>query len=232
MAARRTLPFFQGCLRCRAIALACALVNATGVAWAGGADLLDEFMRLQAGTFSSEAQAAQDPAYAVATWHIAEIWAGRRADERWFYSESWMKGAPAPYMQRISRVTQDGGTIVARRYSIPDAGRFVGAWHDSKLVDSLEAADLTEMVGCDAVITRAGAGRFEGGTVGDRCRNSYKGATYAISRVVLSPDGMLNWDRGFDAAGNLKWGPASGGYELRRVTESRPAEPAAPEASR
>jgi hypothetical protein len=204
------------------IVLACALSMAARLATADDARLLDEYVRLQVGTFSSEAQAAKDPAYGAATWHIAEIWRGRGQGERWLYSESWMKDAPAPYMQRVSRVTQDGGSIVARRYSLPDAARFVGAWRDPGRADSLDAAALTELVGCDAVIARAGADRFEGGTVGDHCRNSYKGAAYAISRVVLTADGMVNWDRGFDAAGNLKWGPAAGGYELQRVTEAVP----------
>jgi CpeT protein len=202
----------------RAIVCGSAFLIATGAVRADGGNLLDDYLRLQVGTFNSAAQAARDPAYGDATWYIAEIWTGRGTGERWIYSESWMKDAPAPYMQRVSRLTVDGGSIVARRYSIAEAARFVGAWHDRGRIATLEAADLTEMVGCDAVITRAGAGRFEGGTVGDHCRNSYKGATYAISRLVLTADGMVNWDRGFDAEGDLRWGPASGGYELRRVT--------------
>lgn len=208
------------------IARAPLLLLAAVAFGANGSSLLDDYLRLQVGTFSSEAQAAQDTAYGVATWHIAEIWAGRGSDERWTYSESWMKDAAAPYMQRISRITLEGGSVIARRYSVPDAVRYVGAWRDPKLVDALKSGDLAEMTGCDAVITRAGAGRFEGGTVGDHCRNSYKGATYAISRIVLTAVGMLNWDRGFDAEGNLRWGPASGGYELKRIADPAPTAPA------
>jgi uncharacterized protein (DUF1330 family) len=71
--------------------------------------------------------------------------------------------------------------------------------------------------GCDATITRAGVGRFEGGTLGTRCKNTYKGAAYAISRSVLIGQEMVNWDRGFTAAGELAWGPAAGGYRFRRL---------------
>ncbi|NJD31880.1 MAG: hypothetical protein FIB04_08345 [Gammaproteobacteria bacterium] len=213
-----------------ALVLAWGLLAGANATRADSDDLLDDYVRLQVGTFSSEAQAARDPAYGAATWHVAEVWAGRGKDERWLYSESWMKDAPVPYMQRMSRVMVEGGSIVARRYSIPQAARFNGAWRDPRRLDVLQPADLTEMAGCDAVLTRAGAGRFEGGTVGDHCRNSYKGATYAISRVVLDADGMLNWDRGFDAAGNLMWGPANAGYELKRVTPL-PAVESAPRAS-
>lgn len=218
--------------RRHAILLGSAFVIAAVTARAGDGDLLDDYLRLQVGTFSSAAQAARDPGYGDATWYIVEIWAGRGTGERWIYSESWMKDAAAPYMQRVSRVTAEGGSLVARRYSIADAARFVGAWHEPARIASLVAGDLTEMAGCDAVIARAGSGRFEGGTVGDHCRNTYKGATYAISRVALTADGMVNWDRGFDAEGNLKWGPASGGYELRRVTGPVTGAPSAPGVSR
>ena len=84
----------------------------------------------------------------------------------------------------------------------------------------MKPGDLTELVGCDTVVTRAGTGRFEGATVGNRCRNSYKGASYAISHSVLTVDEMVNWDRGFNAAGELVWGPAAGGYRFRRVGEA------------
>jgi uncharacterized protein (DUF1330 family) len=66
-------------------------------------------------------------------------------------------------------------------------------------------------------MVRAGAGRFEGGTIGTQCRNAYKGSAYVISRTSLAPDGMTNWDRGISADGELRWGPAAGGYRFRRV---------------
>jgi uncharacterized protein (DUF1330 family) len=185
------------------------------------AGALDDFVRLQVGSFTSEAQAKQDARYDAITWHIAEIWNDDDPDERWLYTESWMPAAPAPYMQRISRLRQEAdGTISARRYTLPEAPRFVGAWQEPAKFADLKPADLAELHGCDAVITRAGAGRFEGSTLGVRCRNSYKGASYAISQSVLTADEMVNWDRGFDANGNLAWGPAAGGYRFRRVGEA------------
>jgi uncharacterized protein (DUF1330 family) len=124
-------------------------------------------------------------------------------------------------MQRISRLRQEAdGTISARRYALPEAPRFVGAWREPAKFASLQPADLAELQGCDAQIARAGASRFEASTQGARCRNSYKGASYAISQSVLTADEMLNWDRGFDANGNLVWGPAAGGYRFRRVGEA------------
>lgn len=197
------------------IALACL-----GAAAAQG-DVLDDYLRLQVGSFTSEVQAKQDARYDAVTWHIAEIWSDDDPQERWLYTESWMPDAPAPYMQRISRLRQEAdGTISARRYTLPEAPRYVGAWREPSRFAALKPAQLAELHGCTASITRAGAGRFEGSTSGARCRNSYKGASYAISQSVLSTEEMVNWDRGFDAAGNLVWGPAAGGYRFRRADQT------------
>ena len=193
------------------------MLAGAGVLQTAHAGVLEDFVGLQVGSFSSEAQAKQDASYDAITWHVAEIWTDDDPAERWLYTESWIAQAPAPYMQRVTRLrAEPDGTITARRYTLPEAARFVGAWQQPARIAALNPGDLTELVGCDTVVTRAGAGRFEGTTVGNRCRNSYKGASYAISQSVLTADEMVNWDRGFNAAGELVWGPAAGGYQLRR----------------
>ena len=160
------------------------MLAGAGVLQAANAGVLEDYVGLQVGSFSSEAQAKQDARYDAITWQIAEIWADEDPAERWLYTESWMSQAPTPYMQRVTRLrAEPDGTISARRYTAPGAAGFVGT------------------------------------TVGNRCRNSYKGASYAISQSSLTADEMVNWDRGFNAAGELVWGPAAGGYRFRRVGE-------------
>lgn len=190
-----------------------ALTNPHGAA----ASALDDYMRLATGSFTSAAQAATDSRYDLITWHVAEIWNGD-SEQRWLYIESWMDAAEAPYMQRISRVQlQDDGTLRLQRYQLPETSRFVGAWQDPPRFSTLSPDALTKLNGCDIVLVRAGTDRFEGGTRGNDCRNSYKGAGYTISQSVLSTDEMWNWDRGFSQAGDLVWGPSAGGYRFRRA---------------
>lgn len=195
-----------------------AAVALAPVAWAGAGEALDELMRLQVGSFSSALQSKYDARYDDITWHIAEIWPGSPDGARWIYTEAWMTGAEAPYMQRVARYTQEAdGSIVSVRYPVPDAQRFIGAWREPGRLAELDPASLSALPGCETVMSRTGERRFEGGTTGSRCANSHRGASYAISRTVLDGDSMINWDRGFAADGSLRWGPAAGGYQFRRL---------------
>ena len=184
------------------------------------ADVLDDYIALATGTFSTAAQAATDNRYDAVTWHIAEIWLHADAETRWLYSEGWMDAADQPYLQRVSRISANAdGSLRAERFRIPDAARFTGAHADISRFDELTTDDLEVVAGCDAILVRAGADRFEGGTIGNRCQSTYKSASYALSHTTLQADGMTNWDRGFTAAGELAWGPAAGGYRFLRVTD-------------
>lgn len=185
------------------------------------ADTLDDYLSLATGSFTSAAQAATDSRYDEVTWHIAEIWRDNPDAERWLYTESWMADADSPYMQRISSVVRrDDGSLLTRRYRLPDVEKYVGAWQDPERFDAMGPERLTELAGCEAVLARAGEQRFEGSTRGRDCINRYKGASYAISRGLVHADGMTNWDRGFSDDGKLVWGPPHGGYRFRRVGEA------------
>ena len=180
-------------------------------------EALATFVELATGSFDSSAQAKTDKRYDAVTWHIAEVWADDDPDVRWLYSENWLGESDKPYRQRISRVSaQPDGTVLNRGYRLPDGERYVGAWKNPALLDALDRDTLEATAGCDVVLARTGPRRFEGATDGHRCRSSYKGASYVVSRSVIADDEYVNWDRGFTAAGELAWGPAAGGYRLRR----------------
>ena len=195
--------------------LAIGLILVFGNAWS---DPLDDVIGLFVGSFSSAAQAREDERYGTAVWHIAEIWPDRGRNSRWLYIESWINDAPAPYLQRISRVVaSEDGSIVITRYKINDADNFVGAWQSPGSFDVINKSDLTEVAGCETILARTGKSRYEGSTLGASCRNSFRGAAYAVSQTVLTTDSITNWDRGFAADGAQVWGTPHGGYELRRL---------------
>ncbi len=197
--------------------VAAFLLAALGSGAAAG-DVLDDYVSLATGEFSSSVQAQNDARYDAITWQITEIWRGDSDGARWLYTESWMDEGDRPYMQRISKISrQDDGTLLATRFRIPEPQRFVSAWQDPERFAALRKDDIEELTGCDAVIVRAGEHRFESGTRGNQCKSIYKGSSYAISYNTLSADGMTNWDRGFTADGRHVWGPATGGYQFHRA---------------
>lgn len=201
-----------------ALLLACASLPSSLLADEPRTDPLAEFVELQTGTFTSALQALQDARYGVAEWHIVEIWPKTGGAERWLYVESWMNDGKVPYLQRVMRVVAlPDGAVLARRFELPEAAKYVGAWSEPARFASLAPASLVEVPGCDVVLARAGERRWEGGTRGAGCSNRYKGASYAISQTTLTADGMTNWDRGFDTQGRLRWGPEFGGYRFRRA---------------
>ena len=193
----------------------------TAAAPAAQADALDDYLALTTGTFDSSAQAAQDDRYDHAIWHKAKIWPEQN-DGRWAYTENWLAGAKAPYRQRITQYTLDEhGAIKAQGYIIANAEKYVGAAQDTSLLDGLALEDLTATGTCPAFVARTGATRFESSTVGQSCQNNYKGASYVVSRSITDETGFTNWDRGFNAQGELVWGPSAGGYQFVRSGESQ-----------
>lgn len=53
---------------------------------------------------------------------------------------------------------------------------------------------------------------MRGATTGDGCGSALRGAAYATSEVVLTPDTLRSWDRGYDKAGKQVWGAVKGPY--------------------
>jgi hypothetical protein len=71
--------------------------------------------------------------------------------------------------------------------------------------------------GCAVLLTRRPDGVFEGGTAGQGCRSDLRGAAYATSVIVLLPERLVSWDRGFDESGQQVWGAVRGGYVFDRL---------------
>lgn len=180
-------------------------------------DPLEAYLLLTTGTFDSSVQAAEDSRYDHAIWRKVEIWPERQ-DGRWTYTENWIAGEEQPYRQRVTQYTVDEfGAINAQGFLIAEAQNYAGAIDDLSLLNGLTTEDLTATGSCPAFVARTGPTSFESSTVGQSCRNSYKGASYVVSRAIMNEKGFTNWDRGFNANGELVWGPSAGGYQFTRT---------------
>jgi hypothetical protein len=179
-------------------------------------DHVAELEAVLTGSFSSAAQAAADPDFLDIRLHAVSLnWPG---PGRHVYIEQAMASAmERPYRQRVYRLSErEGGVLVSEVYEIRDPLRFAGSWKDPSKLAALTLADLEWKMGCAVELRREGPGVFRGGTVGQGCPSSLRGASYAVSEVFASPEGLRTWDRGYDAAGAQVWGATKGAYEFRR----------------
>jgi len=166
------------------------------------------------GSFSSEAQSKADAEYFDIRLHIVPIWPAR-SDGPWLYVEQARADVlEQPYRQRVYRLSaRADGTLASDVYEMPEPLRFAGAFKDVSRLEGLSPEQLQLKEGC-AVVLRPDPATlvFAGGTVGNGCGSTLRGAAYATSEVTLSRETLLSWDRGFNAAGEQVWGAKKGGY--------------------
>lgn len=181
---------------------------------------LEELVRCMAGSFSSAAQAREDPEhFSDIRLEVARIWKDRK-DGVWLYVEQAAAAFLArPYRQRIYRLT-----------ALPD-GRFrsdiftfkgdplphAGAWKQGAPLAGLGPEDLEPRKGCAVFLAADGKGGYAGATQAQDCESSLRGAVYATTAVRVDARGMVSWDRGYDKAGAQVWGATAGGYRFLRV---------------
>lgn len=185
------------------------------------ADTLDDFIQLTSGSFDSSAQASQDSRYLHIIWHVVEVLPGQK-NERWTYSENLAKDADSPYRQRLTRYRLvEDGSIEAVGFELPNPEKYLGGWRNPEVFEELNKSDLALLGGCPVRLSRTGLTSFEGSTYGQACKNDHRGASYMLSQATIDENGLVNWDRGFNAQGELVWGPPSGGYIFRRIGEQQ-----------
>ncbi len=217
----------RGSTACAGFAAAVAALSA-GCSPRPAAPLPDEAARvatLMIGAFTSAEQAARDPEYRAVNLRVAPIWK-ERTDAKWVYVEQAMASSTErPYRQRVYRVSQaPDGSIESFVLALPgDPLRYAGAWRSPQPLEDLTPGLLEPLPGCVVVLRAEGASSFRGATPGTGCVSTRDGAAYTTSEVLLTPEGIESWDRGFDASGRQVWGATSGPYRFKRVS----ADPAA-----
>jgi hypothetical protein len=182
---------------------------------------LEQLASWMEGAFSSARQAAADPDghYDIRLF-MSRIWPGS-SDGIWLYVEQAAADSlEQPYRQRVYRLSHLGDrTIRSDVFTLPgDPLGFAGAWRDTDLLEELSADDLSLRQGCSMELRRTGPETFAGATAGKQCSSALRDAAYATSEVLITPDRMLSWDRGFDAQDQQVWGAEKAGYVFDKLT--------------
>ena len=176
-----------------------------------------DLTRWMTGTFRSAAQAEANPEYFDVRLVMAPIWS-ERSDGPWLYVEQAIGSAlERPYRQRVYHLVDEGTQVRSEVYALPgEPLDFAGAFSDPDAFAGLTPEDLEWRRGCDILLQRSGSA-FAGSTVENACESSLRGASFATSEVVVEPDRLTSWDRGFDAQGEQVWGAEAGAYVFDRI---------------
>lgn len=180
---------------------------------------VEQVASMMVGSFSSEGQAAESREYVDVRIECSRLWDDRQ-DGIWLYIEQATAGAISkPYRQRVYRFfVQPNGIVVVEVYELPgEPLRFAGAWRRPELLEKVSPKSLILKDGCQMALRKISDIEWRGGTVGNACLTDLRGATYATSEMIIAPEGLRIWDRGFDKDGKQVWGPAKAGYEFVRV---------------
>lgn len=185
---------------------------------------------LLTGRFDSSAQAATTPDYFDIHLAICPISAPTLGKHVLYVEQARADKLAEPYRQRLYVVEPgEPGEVISRVFEFTDPAPFTG-FCDRAEADRPGYTDglAAEKVGCAVHLRemaynsdeQRGSERsmgFGGGTEGDGCPSSLRGATHATSTVILNSAGMQSWDQGYDAAGTQVWGATAGPYHFLRT---------------
>ena len=204
--------------RMTALGLALFLSSAVLIADEARDSDFEQLVQWMTGTFSSRQQSMTDPDFRHIVLHMARIWP-QREDGVWLYVEQAVaESADRPYRQRVYHVRHVGEDLYASSvYTFDDPMSRAGAWRETSPLADLKPADLEPREGCTIYLQRRADGAFEGSTLGRLCGSELYGASWASSEVVITADGMVSWDRGWNDAGEQVWGAETGGYRFDRT---------------
>lgn len=171
-----------------------------------------------AGSFSSEKQSREDPAFFDIRLEMARIWP-ERSDGYWLYVEQAVASSlDRPYRQRVYHLSRrDKDTFESAVYELDDPMKYAGEWKKSYPLDGLTAAALVKREGASILLKRTAPGKFEGSTEGKKCKSTFRGAAYATSHVTITAESIYSWDRGFNEEDVQVWGAVKGGYLFDRI---------------
>jgi hypothetical protein len=222
----------------------CASGGATGA----GESPTQTLATLLTGSYSSAEQAREDPEFREIVLHMTPIWSDRADGPWLYVEQAAAGSLDKPYRQRVYQLALSErpdlapGTVESRVFELPgDPLAFAGAWQDPSRFDDLDPATLVARDGCTVFLrplpteaqpdpaSEDGTGatssdvpgvatRWAGSTEGNGCSSSLRGARYATSEVIVTPEELRSWDRGFDAEGKQVWGAVKGAYRFRKAT--------------
>jgi hypothetical protein len=124
-----------------------------------------------------------------------------------------------PYRQRFLQIqpSRDRETVESKSFKPQRSESVVGLCNKPKEERTVKLSELGESV-CSVFLKPTQTG-FVGETPSQGCPAKVRGAVKITNRIVLRPEGMDTWDRGYDVNGNQVWGAQDNSYQFRWIRQ-------------
>lgn len=171
---------------------------------------LEQLVAYMQGTYSSEKQSMDDKEYFNISLRMTPIW--KKKGHYLYVEQAMFEKQDSPYRVRIYKISQRNNEFISEIYTLKNEKEWIGKWKTPEAFDNLAESDIELKLGCEVILTKQSDGTFIGQTGEKTCPSELRGASYATSKVTVTPNQILSWDQGFDKDGKQVWGAVKGGY--------------------
>lgn len=173
---------------------------------------LGQLQTLMAGNYSSEKQSKEDVEYYNISLRMVPIWKDR--GHFLYVEQAIFDKQDKPYRVRIYKLSKRGTEYISEIYTLKNEADWIGKWKDPSAFDALALDAIELKSGCEVILKRISAQNYAGATGEKTCPSELRGASYASSKVTITPTELISWDQGFDKDGKQVWGATKGGYHF------------------
>ncbi|PKP16909.1 MAG: hypothetical protein CVU07_05395 [Bacteroidetes bacterium HGW-Bacteroidetes-23] len=176
---------------------------------------LKYLVAIMQGTYSSEKQSIEDEEYFNISLRMIPIW--KEKGNYLYVEQAMFEKQESPYRVRIYKVSQRNDEFVSEIYTLKNEKEWIGKWKTPEAFAALSESDIELKPGCEVILKKQPDGTFVGQTGEKTCPSELRGASYASSKVTVTPTQILSWDQGFDKDGKQVWGAVKGGYIFDKI---------------
>jgi hypothetical protein len=176
---------------------------------------LNQLVAIMQGTYSSEKQSIEDKEYFNISLRMIPIW--KEKGNYLYVEQAMFEKQESPYRVRIYKVSHRNDEFVSEIYTLKNEKEWIGKWKTPEAFAALSESDIELKPGCEVILKKQPDGTFIGETGEKTCPSELRGASYASSKVTVTPTQILSWDQGFDKEGKQVWGAVKGGYIFDKI---------------
>jgi len=176
---------------------------------------LDYLISIMQGSYTSEKQSIENKEYYNISLKMIPIW--KNKGHFLYVEQAMFEKQNSPYRVRIYKLSQRNNEFVSEIYTLKNEKEWIGKWKTPETFATLAENEIELKQGCEVILKKQTNDTFIGQTGEKTCPSELRGASYASSKVTITPSQILSWDQGFDKDGKQVWGAIKGGYIFDKI---------------